>query len=326
MKYIGVYSYAELIANGLTRKTVDRQVRSGELTRLRHDRYADRHADKSVCEVVRKGYAVSCLKALELHGVWVPPTAGETHSSRAGTKASRNRQGVCRPYGPQPRVTTAVDDLAVAFGCAVRCLDGENLLAVMDSILNQKLMTIEEMRSVLSSAPGYKQSLLDRADGRAMSGTESMVRDRLRRKRLEVRVQVKIGGIGWVDLLVGDCLIIEVDSERYHRSKAQRELDRRRDRAAIALGYLPLRFSYDEVIGGWEVAMEELVTIVQANRHYWKRYRDKERNPARRRSEQLEFNPDADPDTYYGQLPTADDHIPDDVDFGELEPIDGDAA
>ncbi|MGC5257520.1 hypothetical protein ACPXCG_14295 [Gordonia sp. DT218] len=266
MKYIGVYSYAELIATGLTRKEIRRQCKTGDLIRLGRDRYADKAADQIVCEVVRRGHVVSCLTALRYHGVWVPGTATKVHK-RGNSDAYRKANALCRQYGRPGPLRSAVDDVPTALRHAAKCVDGEELVAVCDSILNKELMTIDEIRTEMASAPLAKRRLLDVCDGHAQSGTESMVRCRLRSRRISVRVQVQIEGIGRVDLLVGDRLIIEIDSEEYHRTAEQYEEDRRRDRRAAEDGYLTMRFTYAAVTTGWADAEGQVLAIVREGRH-----------------------------------------------------------
>lgn len=266
MKYIGVFTYAELIAQDLSRKQIQRSIRAGELIKLRHNWYATSSADQNICAIVKKGWAVSCLMALELHGVWVLDSSSTTHA-RGNSAAYRKPNSLCSQYGrPQP-VVTAVDDVRTAFRHAAKCIDGEDFIAVSDSILNKELMTIDEMRTDLASAPMAKQRLLDKCDGNAQSGTESMVRVRLRALRLKLRIQVQIDGIGRVDILVGNALIIEIDSKKYHWTDPQYQEDRRRDRKAVELGYYPLRYTYQDVVAGWDVCETQILNVVRQGRH-----------------------------------------------------------
>jgi very-short-patch-repair endonuclease len=129
-------------------------------------------------------------------------------------------------------------------------------------------MPLDEMRAEMGSAPKAKQRLSTSAM-RAQSGTETMVRVRLRARRLKARVQVTISGLGRVDLVVGDRLIIEVDSEECHRTKEQYAEDRRRDRHAAELGYITLRFTYAAVTADWGAAEEQVLTIVRDGRRLW---------------------------------------------------------
>jgi len=104
-----------------------------------------------------------------------------------------------------------VDDLPTALQYAARCLDAEGLVVVADSMLNQGLLSGEEIEHTLRDTPTTVQQALDRCDGRAASGLETMVRLRLQSQNIRTRLQVPIDGVGRVDLLVGRWLIIETD-------------------------------------------------------------------------------------------------------------------
>ncbi|NED69865.1 DUF559 domain-containing protein [Streptomyces sp. SID10244] len=74
--------------------------------------------------------------------------------------------------------------------------------------------------------------------------------------------------MGRVDLLVGDRLIIEIDSVEYHdRSPEQIEKDRRRDEEAARLGYVTLRFSYRRVVNEWAQAEATVLDLVRRREH-----------------------------------------------------------
>ncbi len=67
--------------------------------------------------------------------------------------------------------------------------------------------------------------------------------------------QVEIRGVGRVDFLVGERLVIEVDGREYHVDVERFENDRRRDALLSGLGFRVLRFSYEQVLRRWsEVA------------------------------------------------------------------------
>lgn len=46
------------------------------------------------------------------------------------------------------------------------------------------------------------------------------MRLRLRRRKVELRTQVTIADVGRVDLLVGERLVIEVDSKEHHTGRS----------------------------------------------------------------------------------------------------------
>jgi very-short-patch-repair endonuclease len=88
---------------------------------------------------------------------------------------------------------------------------------------------------------------------------------RLRAAGIRLRTQVVIPGVGRVDFLVGDRLIIEADSREHHLSAYQ--ADRTRDRVAIGLGYLVIRLTYEDVVYRWDTVYRDIQSVIQRRAH-----------------------------------------------------------
>jgi len=267
----GVYSTSHLAAGGLARPAIRRLVECGKLTRLRQGWYAEPAADSAVIEAVRAGGVLGCLSALRMWEVWVPPT-DRVHVRLSAHRRPRPRQS-CHGFGDQPRLNDPVDPLLVAFGAAARCLvggtrrNGDSLIAIADSILNSTRLEIADLRGALAAAPPRIRRLLDMCDGAAQAGTESLVRIRLTTLNIVVRTQVVIPGVGRVDLLVGERLIIECDSRAHHTAASNYQEDRRRDRAALAAGYLVLRVTYADVMYRWDEVLADILKLTRRHDH-----------------------------------------------------------
>jgi very-short-patch-repair endonuclease len=132
-----------------------------------------------------------------------------------------------------------------------RCQSPERVFAAADSALRTRLLTRRQWRRAIRALPLRLQALLDDADGVAESITESVALFRLRRLGLHPRQQVAIAGVGTVDFLLGDRLVIEVDGRAFHNDENRFENDRRRDARLSARGYRVLRFSYTQVFERW---------------------------------------------------------------------------
>lgn len=270
MRDAGVMTWDEMIAAGETQSSVRRAVAAGTLIRLRRGWYARSTADHQVVEAVTRGGVLSCVSALRFHGVWVPGSRRVVH---ARANPTRDRAGgFCSQFGRPEAEHGAVDEIPIALRHAARCLDAEGFVVVCDSLVNSQRYTIGGLRSVLRSAPEGVLALLDRCDGAAQSGTETMVRLRLRSRNITVRTQVRIGGVGTVDTVVGDRLIIETDGERYHSGLERFTEDRRRDREAARLGYITLRLTYADVVDTWDLTEAVILEIVRSGRHRWPRH------------------------------------------------------
>lgn len=268
--FLGILTTAQLLAAGVPRAALERSLASGRVERVRRGWIAW-HPDSAALEAVRRGGCVSCLDALEHLGAWRPRGPRGHVRLPEERRRARCRPGrACRPYGDNPPVAASIDDLETAFRCALRCADREQLVAVADSLLHLGLATAASLRGWAASAPLERRQWLDLVDRLAESGTESMVRLRLRALGLAQRVQVRIPP-GRVDLLVGDRLIIECDSAKHHTDLEAYQRDRRRDRAHLAQGYLVLRLTWEQIHDEWPSIEQDILAIVRRGDHRWPR-------------------------------------------------------
>ena len=261
----GVWRTAELIAAGKTAAEIRTAVARGVLHSVRRGWYAVEGADERVLHAVRAGGVATCVTALEMLGVWVPETVRGAHVRFRGT-------GGCRPYGGNPPLRGSVDDLETAVRCAARCVDAETLVVLLDSIMHLRLASFEQLERLLAPAPQRVRILLHRT-APAEAGTETMARVRLRRRGIRVRTQLQVTPDHRVDLVIGDRLILECDSRKFHGGWQKQMEDRLRDRELAALGYTVIRLTYEQVCFGWEAAEQDILAIVRANRHVWPRRR-----------------------------------------------------
>ncbi|HEY4269409.1 MAG TPA: DUF559 domain-containing protein [Galbitalea sp.] len=82
-----------------------------------------------------------------------------------------------------------------------------------------------------------------------------------------MRSQVEIPGVGWVDFVIGDRLIVEIDSREHHGGADNRLRDLERDSVAFALGYLPLRFDYSQIISDWDAVASTVCALIARGDH-----------------------------------------------------------
>jgi very-short-patch-repair endonuclease len=95
-----------------------------------------------------------------------------------------------------------------------------------------------------------RRAIAGRFEGRSESGIESIVRFLLGEKGIRAEIQVRIDGVGRVDLLIDGWLIIEIEGGS-HADLATMRRDRYRDAMAVQQGYRTLRFSYGDVMHRW---------------------------------------------------------------------------
>lgn len=184
---------------------------------------------------------------------------------KAGLGTAPTKRGCCA-YRALPAPKRAVDSLLDALACAARCVSQEYLVAILDSVLHHRLATMAELEATLKDAPPRVLALLGELDEKAGSGTESLVRFRLSRLGIDVRTQKYFDGVGWVDLLVGDRMIIECDSKSHHLGE-QYHNDRSRDLISMAEGRITVRLTYESVLFDWATVEPLLLELIRRRAH-----------------------------------------------------------
>ncbi len=150
-------------------------------------------------------------------------------------------------------------DIGSVLERACQCVSLQSAVAMLDSARTQGLCDISELR-IPERGPSVPS--LRVAVSRSVSGSRSILetcaRMQLEDAGISSRVAVVIPGVGEVDLVVFDCVVIELDGWRFHQSKEQREKDLARDRRLSALGYVVLRFDFDTVMNSNRFVTEVL--------------------------------------------------------------------
>jgi very-short-patch-repair endonuclease len=141
-----------------------------------------------------------------------------------------------------------------------------DIVIAADSLLNLGMANRFQIDTILG-ATARGRRILKRVDGNAESGTETMLRLRLRASNVRFRTQVPITGVGRVDFVVGNRLVIEVDGQAWHDTASQFELDRERDARLVAQGYLVMRFSYRRVMSDMAEVERRILAVVRARDH-----------------------------------------------------------
>lgn len=206
------------------------------------------------------------MSALRLYGIWVATKCCPGLHIRLSRHGEATGVRRCRGFGPIPPTDQPVDSLPTALACAYKCMSTEEWIAAVDSALHQNLVTVDDLLAAWSHVPAGVRRALDRTDARAESGTETIVRIRLRSLGFRVHCQVHIPKVGRVDLVIGR-LIIECDSEGHHGSPAQRRNDYRRDRRSQIGRWLVIRVDYVDVLDDWPEVLADIRAITDADQH-----------------------------------------------------------
>lgn len=225
-------------------------------------------ARESVVVARRMGAAVTCVSIADFFGlpVLVPPD--RPHIALPQRRGRRQVDMAMRVHGesrwvPPAPVGFPLAPLADAFARVLRCRPAEEAAVVVDAALRRRLVTPEEIRRALTG-PGSPAALatLERCSPRSRSAIETAARLALEDAGLEVAAGVEIDGVGEVDLVVEGRIVVECDGFAYHSGRREYREDRRRDRALVQLGYLVLRFTWEEITDDPRVVVAPVLRLL----------------------------------------------------------------
>jgi very-short-patch-repair endonuclease len=255
----GIAATRELLAAGQTRSRILDATLTREVFRVRKGWYADPLVGVDVMRAWRVGGRLDCISAAAHHGLWVPDHQELLHVSVPVT-ASRLRAPTNSRIrlASVPDASTRIhwtgeslqgDRVAIApvdaIRQAFRCCGVDNGFILLESALHKRMLGRDDLAGLQSglSAAAWRSARF--ANGLSESGSESALKLMLLRLGVRFRQQVSVSGVGRVDFLLGEHLVLEVDSKQHHSSPYA---DRKRDAALSVHGKRVLRFMYSQVI------------------------------------------------------------------------------
>jgi len=267
----GVARAAELRMAGVTRRAIYAGLASGEILRPRVGVYAHPSLSEGELHALQHGGRLGCVSVAAARGLWTLPSSG-THLAVPPDFHTFDHfacEGVTihwsggQAFGRHRR-STPLGDAIRDIG---RCQGPEGALVAIESGMHPSRGLIGGYElDLLRELWPEGRDVLDFARGTADSGLESLVRWRLHRLGIEARSQYRIDGVGRVDLLVGDRLIIELDGATHDDAAGVRN-DRRRDATSSAAGFRTERFGYAQVVYDWARVQAAILAIIRQGDH-----------------------------------------------------------
>jgi very-short-patch-repair endonuclease len=262
-----VVSRGQLLAAGLGRETIGRAVRSGRLRPVFRGVYAVGHMAlrreawwMAALLVARDGATLSHRSAAVMWDL----LRGPILPVELITTGDRRRR--------QPRVLThrmRLDPTEIVIRDGLQVTTPPRTIVDLAPLLARRSLreTVERAQDLHRFRPVEIRTILDRDPGRpgtrplsdllallqpdadnARSHLERLFLALVRRARLpRPAVNEVIGGRSRDFVWPKERLVVETDGYRYHSSKRAQRRDRRRDRELTALGWRPVRFTYEEI-------------------------------------------------------------------------------
>lgn len=273
----GLAATWELHEFGMTRRSLEDVLRAGAITRVRQGWYCNPWLEVPAQQAVRVGGQLACSSAATFWNLWVPPTTDALHiavdpnacqlrtRTSHRTRLTANDSSTCLHWtGRDGTVSRAVVSPLTALKQVIGCHQPEFALVVAESALNRGLVSQTEWDALLERLPRNGVRAVAGATGASGSGIESMFVHRIKRLGAPVRQQKFISGVGYVDVVLGEKLIVELDGEAFHRDAAR---DRRRDAVSSISGYRVLRFLANQVLHEWQLVEDAVVAALSRGDH-----------------------------------------------------------
>jgi hypothetical protein len=252
-----------LARNGVSRWRIDAALAKGTIIRVRRGTFACAHIAEPTLSAASIGGALACVSVLAEAGVWAGHSRALHVQLSSGAKSPK-------PPGPhqlhwgQPRFGMENPwrvSKEQALWRALHCLDEENALAALKSAIHEKFLPEGEVRRIARLAPRRLQPAFSRVVPNSGSGNETIVRLRLERAGHEVVAQGFVPGLGHQDLVVDDCLGLDVDGRRWHGIDRFAE-DRDRDLQSEWLGRHVIRIRTSHIFATWPFTLEVIERAV----------------------------------------------------------------
>lgn len=269
---LGAWTRPDLHRKGLSRGDIDRMIDTGRLHRAGDTWLTTDSTPPDVVAALESGHRLTCISALRHHDVWTPIARGRHEMGRRCACAPHSdvvRHGYLRTWPDHQPIAS----LPLALHHCTSCLDGDDAAILFESVLARRLMGRSEVDALVASLPVRVQKRLGSLNGLAESGTETKVRRFFERRGIRVTPQVHIGGVGRVDLLVGDLLVIECDSRQFHTGQLEYATDRRRDLELVRRGFQVVRLTWEMVMLHWGATQLHLQGLIGERKHLARRRR-----------------------------------------------------
>lgn len=279
----GLVATHELHARGYRREHIASAVRLGVLYRVRQGWYSSPDLALPLARSARIGGLATCVTALAAAGLWVDPKAKTRLHVAVGPHAcqlrsardSRLRLGgedavihwTLRPALRAQNRSRVLNPVADSLLDYAACGPAEVVAATANSWLHAVPGARAEWPALLPRFPERMRSQLALVDGVCESGGEFVFWSRIDGLRRRMRRQVWIPGVGRLDFLIGERLVVEIDGFGYHGGRDEFEADRHRDALVSTAGYRSLRFSQKLVLERWPLVEAAVYSAIARGDH-----------------------------------------------------------
>lgn len=276
----GIAQKQRILTLGVPSSSLTTSVRHGLLFRPMQGWYALPDADPDLIKAVRLGGCLACVSAAGYHGlatppgnplhVWVRPSASRLRTPtdkhvRFGPAVHKNATLHWNHLGGMSRHTLVLP-LHLALRQVAECMPLDHVVAIFDSALYRKKMSMGALSALIETLPGRLHPLAGFLDGRAESFPESIFRVRLRLAGLTCQIQVRALEAYRLDVVIGDRLLVEINGIQHHGTD-RFEADHARGALLNGVGFITLRFTYHQILFDWPTVLATITAAIERGDH-----------------------------------------------------------
>ncbi len=249
----GIAHRADAAAKHFSANDVRRAIREGAVNRVRGKWIALDSAPADLSAAAAASARLTCVSLARQRDWWIPESAPPGIHLHVGTN-SNTPDGVSVRHWSTPLVARGPRELTASLEDALAhiasCCTGEDARILWESAVRMEGIDIASLRSVRWRDTRSRE-LADSVEGLSDSGIETIFIVRLSGWGVPLRQQVLLGGHR-VDVVIGSHLVVQIDGFEHHSSSAQRGQDVAHDAELRMRGYTVLRFTYAQIVHGWE--------------------------------------------------------------------------
>lgn len=258
----GTARVVDLRRAGIAPDALKRAISSGAVASLQRGLVGTTHADPNLRIALTAGGLITCVSAARELGLWTMKASDQLH---LWTDHGRQFGAVIKHRGGL--VAAGRWGYVGILDCvlhAIRCRPRLEALVIAESAVRlgrvSKAQLVEHLPGTRNS---LRRQVVHSVGHDADSPLEVIARDLFRAAGLHVDTQVQIRGVGRVDMLVEDRLIIELDGFDFHWNRATFLKDRKRNNAGILSGLPTLRYVYEDLVFTPERVVAEVQTLLR---------------------------------------------------------------
>lgn len=260
----GVARASQLRQAGFSRSAIADAVSVGVTARLSRGVYSLPGVNE-LGEAVANGGILTCLSAAPFYQLWTLREAKALHLCRSHPEPGSKIVDHGRPkHGKHGWLPVA--GLADVLLHSLRCLPELESLVMVQAAAGRRDIELDFLYAkARGRRNGRARSVLDLVIPRADSVLEVLANTHFQRAGLRVRRHVVIPGVGEVDFLIEECLVVETDGSTHFAPKSVKK-DQRRNNRSILGGYLVLRYYYSDVVFAPDEMVAEVLAVLELRR------------------------------------------------------------